>query len=119
MFNGLVGQLITKIDGATVGSDKIVFTTATGGTFTMYHSQDCCESVEVNEIIGDLADLLDTPILAAEESTNSDEPPTDGYVESHTWTFYRIITIHGTVVLRWLGQSNGYYSEGVTVYRTE
>jgi hypothetical protein len=35
--------------------------------------------------------------------------------ESYTWTFYRFGTRRGSVTVRWLGHSNGYYSEGVSV----
>lgn len=77
------------------------------------HDQHCCESVGVYDVCGDFADLVGVPLLQAEESDNIDEP--EGYVPRHsyTWTFYRFASIKGSVVVRWLGESNGYYSESV------
>jgi hypothetical protein len=89
----------------------------------MYHEQDCCESVRVDDISGDLTDLFNEPLLVAEIVSNDEfiqeyeESLTerDRYIrESQTWTFYRFATINGYVDIRWLGESNGYYSESVT-----
>lgn len=41
------------------------------------------------------------------------EPEPGDEWDSHTWTFYRFVTMLGTVTVRWLGESNGYYSESV------
>jgi len=109
----LVGQTLTAVAGA-VGGDELRFK-ADGKEWRMFHSQDCCESVRLEDIAGDLADLIGSPIVSAEESTNLNEQ-IDGKPEcldSCTWTFYRIATAKGLVVLRWLGESNGYYSESV------
>lgn len=87
-----------------------------GPHFLFQHEQDCCEHVRLEDVCGDLADLLDTPILAA-KMTCDYENPAGG--ESSTYTFYDFRTIRGSVTLRWLGESNGYYSERVSVYRLD
>lgn len=88
----------------------------------MYHEQDCCEYVRLEDVCGDLNDLVDSPILGAYESVNDpkDIPEADGvneteYGDTCTWTFYRLWTAKGTVTLRWCGTSNGYYSEAVNL----
>ena len=104
------GLVVSKIT-VSPENDWIEFVTAQG-SFTLYHSQDCCESVEIEDIVGNLDDLIGVPLLLAEEVT-SDENPLSQYDESFTWTFYKFATIKGYVDIRWYGTSNGYYSESV------
>ncbi|WP_033463153.1 hypothetical protein [Bordetella bronchiseptica] len=107
-FSTLKGLTLVSIQ-AEVDGDEILLLTECGRKFRMVHYQDCCESVYVESIVGDLADLIGTPLLLAEEAT-SDAPDAGG---SETWTFYKLATIHGYVDIRWLGTSNGWYSESV------
>ena len=84
--------------------------------YHFYHEEDCCESVWLDDIVGDLSDLLDYPILKAEEKTNSDDdskPKNGSLDDSFTWTFYTLETYNGYVDLRFIGTSNGYYSEKI------
>ena len=72
--------------------------------------------MSIEDINGDLDDLLNTPIVVAAESAQRDVNPegvTKESQDSFTWTFYKLGTIKGHVTVRWLGTSNGYYSESV------
>lgn len=123
-FSDLVGMTLTSVEGHA-GGECIQFTTQDGRKFQQIHYQDCYEDVRVNDIIGDFADLLDTPLLVAEERTSMYEEPSllervkerfdigDPLPDSYTWTFYELRTVKGSVTIRWYGTSNGYYGEGV------
>jgi hypothetical protein len=108
------GKVFTRVTGS-VGGNTLVFETATE-RFVFYHAQDCCESVDINDIVGDLEDLVGEPLLIAEEVHGATEPDEEHY-ESYTYTFYKFATRKGYVDVRWLGESNGYYSESVSLGR--
>jgi hypothetical protein len=89
--------------------DQLMFYSECGRRWRMWHCQDCCENVVLQDIIGELSDLVGAPILVAEERVNGSETEWG----HETWTFSELATIKGSVTLRWLGESNGYYSEAV------
>ena len=117
-FEDLLGKTLVRIDGAESGHDEITLVTAEGERYRLWHNQDCCENVRVADVIGDVRDLLDTPLTLAEEVSNA-EGETPECPDSWTWTFYKLSTIKGSVTIRWLGESNGYYSESVDFCRLE
>lgn len=73
-MSDFLGKTFTEIKGG-IGDDVLMFICA-DGVFKMYHSQDCCESVNIEDITGDLQDLIGSPILIAEESTSDKNPET-------------------------------------------
>lgn len=84
-------------------------------SYIFYHIQDCCESVDIDGVDGDLTILENSPIIRAYSVTGVDYPQKDKYDDSFTWTFYRFATEKGEVTVRFYGTSNGYYSESVSM----
>jgi len=97
-----------------VSDEKIALFCEDGHIYEMLHEQDCCETVCIEDVDGDLEDLVGAEILLAEERTNEYE---GNEYESATWTFYTMATIKGFVTVRWFGESNGYYSEKASFVR--
>ncbi len=113
-FNTIIGKTFTEIKGMEAASEQIDFKCSDGSIYRMLHYSDCCEEVHLEDVCGNVEDLLNTPITQAEEASSANEgtKPSE-FSDSWTWTFYRIATAKGSVQLRWLGESNGYYSESV------
>jgi hypothetical protein len=113
-FSDLVSHRILSIN-AIKGEAEVRLLLDDGRVFTMLHHQDCCESVYLEDICGDLDDLINAQVVDAREETQNDENA-GGF---GTWTFYILGTTKGTVTLRWYGSSNGYYSESVDFCEAE
>ena len=65
-FEVLKGKVITDISIPSQ-QDEIVFSCKDGTRYMLYHDQECCENVTIEDIAGELKDLLDSPILLAEQ----------------------------------------------------
>lgn len=112
-FSSLVGQELLSVQGLHRGSEKVEFITQSGRKFVMRHQQDCCEHVSIEDVCGDVEDLIGHTIVNAVETSSTAASRFD---ESATWTFYTIQSVRGAVTIRWLGTSNGYYSESVDFF---
>lgn len=110
-FSTLKGKTLSEVRVAE-DQTEIEFYCTDGSAFLAYHSQDCCGSVAIESIVGDLQEMVGQEILEASEETNSKEPVPKN-ADCFTWTFYKLATTKGHVDIRWLGESNGYYSESV------
>ncbi len=110
----LLGSVLVSAE--KVDDKEIHFKTESGKHYLLYHEQDCCESVKVDDICGELSELVGSPRVQAEEISSEGTPAKDAEYpdDSSTWTFYRLASVKGTVVIRFYGTSNGYYSERVS-----
>ena len=112
VIDELIGQ-VAKI--VTNDHDlELTFELENGQTARFYHEQECCENVSIEEVHGDLNDLVGQEIVQAEfvHADGNDCLP-EGSWDTATWTFYKFATNKGSVTVRWYGTSNGCYSEAV------
>ena len=106
-----LGKTITAVHGGEKGDSEIIFLMSDGTAYKMFHEQDCCEEVAVEDTDAPLSSLIGLPLLRAEVATSKGE--------YHTWTFYKLATNLASVTIRWYGSSNGYYSEEVNLVKGE
>lgn len=109
MSDEFYGKVIVGVDGLDTGSGEVVITFEDGSSFHMWHSQDCCESVSIEDIDTSCS-LEGATWFECEVSSkygNSD-------YGDEQWTFYTIRTDKGYAWIRWYGTSNGYYSTSVS-----
>jgi len=108
----LIGLTISKI---IINNDKrqMILYTKEQRKFVFFHEQDCCEDVYIEDICGDLEDIINHPILQSEKVSSSQKD--EDNCESQTFTFYKIATMENSITIRWCGKSNGCYSEEVNL----
>lgn len=109
----LIGKTLAKIEA--IGNDRLTFICTDGTAYAAYHMQDCCESVGIHDIAGDLQSLIGLPITSATCDVSKEWPAdvVQEGSESFTWTTHTLGTEAALVRVRWLGESNGWYGEDV------
>ena len=107
-FEQFIGQKISS--WCKTKEEELIFNLENGKSYRFYHKQDCCEFVFIEDINGNIDDIIAKEILKFEERT---EYSSDDWGDSQTYTFYDIETFDKHIQIRWCGSSNGYYSESV------
>jgi hypothetical protein len=118
-FSTLVGKTLVAIEGLENESEQVVFKCSDGSEFKMFHDQDCCETVTLVDVDSeDVPHLVGHTITEAETASFDAGAANVGREDGETWTFYKISANYYHMTLRWLGRSNGYYSERVDFVQT-
>ena len=108
---------IDKIKGMTITAvvyketDESLLIHLNTHVLEMIHHQDCCETVYLADVVGSFEDLIGYPLLEVSETIVNNE-----IGESSTASYYNFRTVKASVQLRWVGESNGFYSETVECY---
>ena len=109
-FEQIQGMTITAVVYKEVNESLLIHLNT--HVLEMIHHQDCCETVYLADVVGSFEDLIGYPLLEVSESivgiATADM--------SSTASYYNFKTIKASVQLRWVGESNGYYSETVDCY---
>lgn len=110
ILNGIIGKTITNITGLCKDSESVCIYFSDESKIEFQHDQNCCESVYLADFETDIDRIKGSKVIEAYESTNE-------FVsgDSETWTFYHINTTAYSLFMRWMGESNGYYSESVDI----
>lgn len=119
IYTEFSGKTIQEIRGCKKHSDEVTIKFTDGSCLKFYHRQDCCETVLLEDFDVTPEDLVNANIISIEERiSNSNEneiKPLNTWDQSYTWSFYVIKTSRFTMTMRWYGESNGWYSETVTI----
>lgn len=122
----LIGKTLFHIERSKDHKDEVLTFYGHGFAYKMFSSENNHGNdveVIIDDIIGDLDDLINSPILVAELVTSQHDdpnpllPPKKDNRGSWVWSFYKFATAKGYVDIKWWGTSNGYYSERVCFMR--
>jgi hypothetical protein len=111
-FSALVGEVLDSVD-IDREENQILLTTRSGRKFLVYHEQDCCETVAISGQDGNFDKLIGKPLIEARDiAVDTSEEAIDS---SQTTTTLVFRVDDQTVISRWVGDSNGFYSESVDI----
>lgn len=111
-IESLVGETIASVTHVE-NDEKIVFHFNSGRIVKMYHDQDCCEDVRIEDITGDLQSLVGETIREIDQSFG--EIVGEG-VDRGERTTFTITTDRRSIQIIWKGFSNGYYGTSANLY---
>lgn len=80
----LIGKVFTKVY-ISENKDEMIFENDTE-IYNFYHDQYCCEYVSIEDVVGDLRDLENSPIVMSEEVSRTSSK-TEYFDHSKTWFF--------------------------------
>ena len=108
-FSDLTGKTIVSItdtcanknNNTLINANLIEFKCLDGSIYRLGHKSICCDDHYIENICGDLSDILNTPILLAEEVYSKDRPEDNEYFFMQ-WCFYKLSTIKGSITIRWM-----------------
>ncbi len=109
----LLGKTLVKLIGAKQGSMEVTLTCSDGTSYIMYNNDEYDDEAEVTKILGDVTNLLHSPIILAEcfeirshVGSMQAMPP-----EADVITYFNLATIKGEVRIEWFYNSDGYSEE--------
>ena len=106
VHNEMIGKTFIAVN-ISYYREVMQFVDSDGEMYTFYPI--CDSNVSIEDITGELTDLIGSPMLMAEYVENE----TDTSSGNEKWTFYKFATLKGYVTIRWYGSSNGWYSTSV------
>lgn len=101
---------------ASDDQDAIYFELDNDTLVIFKHNRECCEEVNIKDIVGNLHDLIGEPLLEAEVVVNENEGTCSERQQS---TFFKFTTSKANVNITWFGTDNGYYSTTVSMRQVE
>jgi len=120
VYKDVIGKVVIGVDvskdryNGVSYNDGVILAFEDNTKAVITHEQDCCESVYLEDINGDLSALVGYPLLVCEAVWQDNGYDEDNYGSS-TWTFFKLGGVNDVVTLRFIGSSNGYYGEEVTL----
>lgn len=124
----LIGETLASVDyfpeknrNCRDTSEQFLLTTVSGRQIAITHIRDCCESVHVESTAGDWTEIIGKVIIDASRRTVVIRGCNDVYEgrDRLEETYIEFDANDATLVQKWIGNSNGYYSTDANLYEIE